>query len=84
MVRYLRSKGADLEVKNKDGCTPLMQAVKAGNAEMVDTLLTLGTAFELRFFSLNFHFYAFVDLTRAQPFSNMVIVETYKILQAPA
>ena len=41
-IRYLVSKGADIEAKSSDSSTPLHQAAKAGHTTAVSALLDLG------------------------------------------
>src|SRR5438309_2300722 len=41
-IKLLIALGANLELKNKEGCTALMLAVKAMNWDMVTTLINLG------------------------------------------
>jgi ankyrin repeat protein len=42
MVRYLAEQGARLDIENERGTTPLMGAIQAGRAQVVQLLLDLG------------------------------------------
>jgi serine/threonine-protein phosphatase 6 regulatory ankyrin repeat subunit B len=42
MVRFLLSRGAEVNLKARDGMTPLMAAVEQGHAEIVGVLLAAG------------------------------------------
>uniref|UniRef100_A0A0R3WQR2 ANK_REP_REGION domain-containing protein n=1 Tax=Hydatigena taeniaeformis TaxID=6205 RepID=A0A0R3WQR2_HYDTA len=49
MARCLKANGAQIDVFDKEGYTPLMRATKANDVEMVVTLIALGTDLGLRY-----------------------------------
>jgi ankyrin repeat protein len=48
MAEYFVSKGADIELRDKNGLTPLILAAICNHGEMVDLLITAGADMEAR------------------------------------
>jgi ankyrin repeat protein len=48
MMQYLLDHGADVNVQNKDGITPLLHSVRLNNLESMDFLLRRGANPDIR------------------------------------